>query len=64
MKSIKINSKMAIALNKLRFCCRTIGNALEVVETLECLCGRGPADLVELVTASGEERCLLWGDHT
>ncbi|XP_029472785.1 thymidine phosphorylase [Rhinatrema bivittatum] len=32
---------------------RQIGNSLEVIESLECLKGRGPADLRELVTKTG-----------
>ncbi|KAJ8381476.1 hypothetical protein SKAU_G00022540 [Synaphobranchus kaupii] len=35
-----------------------IGNSLEVVESLECLKGRGPADLHDLVTSLGGY--LLW----
>lgn len=35
-----------------------IGNSLEVIESLECLKGRGPADLRELVTRLGGY--LLW----
>lgn len=32
---------------------RTIGNALEIAESVECLRGGGPADLAELVTSLG-----------
>nr|XP_033815235.1 thymidine phosphorylase isoform X2 [Geotrypetes seraphini] len=35
-----------------------VGNSLEVIESLECLKGRGPADLRELVTKIGGY--LLW----
>ncbi|XP_019345643.2 thymidine phosphorylase isoform X1 [Alligator mississippiensis] len=35
-----------------------VGHSLEVLETLECLHGGGPADLRELVTTLGG--CLLW----
>ena len=32
---------------------RTVGNAVEVDESLEVLAGGGPADVVELTLASG-----------
>jgi thymidine phosphorylase len=34
---------------------RCVGNTLEVMESLECLKGRGPDDILELVTSLGEE---------
>ncbi|CAB1346282.1 unnamed protein product [Coregonus sp. 'balchen'] len=37
---------------------RCVGNALEVMESLECLKGRGPDDILELVTSLGG--MLLW----
>jgi pyrimidine-nucleoside phosphorylase len=38
---------------------RTVGNALEVVESIECLEGRGPADTMEVTYALGEQMLLL-----
>ena len=35
-----------------------IGNALEIVETLECLRGEGPVDIQELIEVEG--KCLRW----
>ena len=38
---------------------RTVGNALEVAESIECLRGRGPADVMEVTVALGEQMLLL-----
>jgi pyrimidine-nucleoside phosphorylase len=38
---------------------RTVGNALEVVESIECLKGRGPVDTMEVTFALGEQMLLL-----
>jgi pyrimidine-nucleoside phosphorylase len=40
---------------------RTVGNALEVSESLECLRGAGPPDLMEVTYALGEQMLLLAG---
>jgi thymidine phosphorylase len=40
---------------------RTIGNGLEVIESVECLHGNGPADTTELVCALGGELLHLSG---
>jgi len=40
---------------------RAIGNAVEVEETIECLKGRGPADVMELTYALGVQMLLLAG---
>lgn len=38
---------------------RNVGNALEVIESIECLKGRGPADTMEVTYALGEQMLLL-----
>jgi pyrimidine-nucleoside phosphorylase len=38
---------------------RAVGNALEVAESIECLCGRGPADTMKVTYALGEQMLLL-----
>ena len=40
---------------------RMVGNFLEIEETLECLQGKGPADVMELTYALGAEMLLLGG---
>jgi pyrimidine-nucleoside phosphorylase len=40
---------------------RTVGNALEVAESLACLRGEGPADVMEVTFALGEQMLLLAG---
>jgi pyrimidine-nucleoside phosphorylase len=39
----------------------TVGNALEVAESVECLKGSGPPDLMEVTYALGEQMLLLAG---
>ncbi len=40
---------------------RAVGNALEVAESVACLRGEGPADLMEVTHALGEQMLLLAG---
>ncbi|MEX2045349.1 MAG: thymidine phosphorylase [Opitutus sp.] len=40
---------------------RTIGHSLEVIESIGCLRGRGPADTMEVTFALGEQMLLLAG---
>lgn len=43
---------------------RTVGNALEVAESIACLKGRGPADTMAVTFALGEQMLLLAGVAT
>ncbi len=40
---------------------RNVGNALEVIESIECLKGRGPADTMEVTYALAEQMLVLAG---
>ncbi|HEX3730803.1 MAG TPA: thymidine phosphorylase, partial [Opitutaceae bacterium] len=40
---------------------RTVGNALETAESIACLRGRGPADVMEVTFSLGEQMLLLSG---
>jgi pyrimidine-nucleoside phosphorylase len=40
---------------------RTVGNALELAESIECLKGAGPRDLMEVTLALGEQMLLISG---
>jgi len=40
---------------------RNVGNALEAIESIECLRGRGPADTMEVTYALGEQMLVLAG---
>ncbi len=40
---------------------RAVGNALEVIESIDCLRGRGPADTMEVTYILGEQMLLLAG---
>ncbi len=40
---------------------RTVGNALEVIESIECLHGHGPADTMSVTFALGEQMLILAG---